>query len=204
MSSHDDESLCSFSVGTNNDDGDGDKTANDEQEQVIGKQETRFVQAMRLLVLFVLAGATAGAGYSVYWFLDTSETDDFREDFVADAGKVMASIGQNLDRTLTALDSFVVTMVSYAKDTNSTWPQVTIPDFEVRASKIRALSKGVYLNNYMLIDREEREEWENYAEQNGGWVEESIAIQKTDSNYYGPFIDDYYIVRGKCQALNIV
>jgi hypothetical protein len=201
MSSHDDESVCSNSVGTNDDD--GDKTTNDEKEQVIGKQETRFVQAMRLLVLFVLAGATAGAGYSVYWFLDSSEMDDFTEDFAADAGKVMASIGQNLDRTLTALDSFAVTAISYAKDTNSTWPRVTIPDFEVRAAKIRALSKAVYLTNYILVDRDEREEWETYAEQNQGWVDESIAIQKTDNNYYGPFIDDYYTVRGKYQAQNI-
>ncbi len=194
MSSHDDDvSVNSFSSGTNN--GAGDKTNNDEnQEEIIGKKETRFVQYMRLLVLIVLAGSMAGAGYAVYWFLDNSETDDFKEDFAADASKVMASIGQNLDRTLTALDSFSVTTVSYAKDTNSTWPRVTIPDFEVRAAKIRALSKAVYLTIYMLIERDQRDEWEAYADLNNGWVDESIAVQKTDKNYHGPFIEDHYIV----------
>lgn len=171
----------------------------DENEEAIAKRETCFVRCMRLLVLAVMVSATAGVGYAVYWYLNKSEAGTFERDFQADSAKVMASIGTNMDLTLTALDSFVVTMLSFARATNASWPFVTFPNFEVRASKIRALSKAVYLSNYVRVSGEQREDWEAYADENNAWLNESFDVQKTDKNFHGPIIEDFYVLPCKCR-----
>jgi hypothetical protein len=57
----------------------------------------------------------------------------------------------------------------------------------VRASKIRSLSKAVFLNIYPLITDENREAWENYTSTHNGWVDESMGIQEKDyQTYHGP------------------
>jgi hypothetical protein len=57
----------------------------------------------------------------------------------------------------------------------------------VRSSKIRALSKAVYLNIYPFVSEENREAWENYTSTHNSWVDESMRIQEKDyQTYHGP------------------
>ena len=61
---------------------------------------------------------------------------------------------------------------------------VTIPDFTVRADKVRSLSRATIVNTYHFVTAEERSQWEEYTAENGPrYVEESIAIQEHDSRY---------------------
>ena len=96
-----------------------------------------------------------------------------------------------LDRTLEAVDSFVVTTASYAEATNSSWPFVTIPNFAVRIAKIRTLAKAVYVGQLQYVSEDQRRAWQNYSMQHSSWVEQSIAIQKEDKTYRGKIIEDY-------------
>ncbi|KAL3941956.1 MAG: hypothetical protein SGARI_000425 [Bacillariaceae sp.] len=72
-------------------------------------------------------------------------------------------MGQNLDRMLLASDAFVVSAASYADHSNQTWPYVTVPDFSVRAEKIRSLCGAVYVNTYHTVTEGQRGEWERYT-----------------------------------------
>lgn len=171
---------------------DGEKANNSKDEDVIAKRETRFVRCMELLVLAVLVGAAIGAGLGLYGYTSGAEQTAFEEDFNADASKILASLGKHIDLTLTALDSYASTVVSHAHDRNMTWPFVTIPDNEIRAAKIRTLTKSTYLTHYMLVTREQRADWENFTATHSGWVNQSNFVQANDNNYHGPIIWDYY------------
>eukprot|EP00977_Amphora_coffeiformis_P014429 scaffold4042_cov165-Amphora_coffeaeformis.AAC.9 len=160
----------------------------------IAMRETGFVRKMRLLVIAVLAAATSLAGLGVFYLTYTTEKTKFEDDFQANADKVMSALSESVDTTFTAMDSLAVTIVSYATLTNSTWPYVTLPDFEVRSAKIRALSKVVVLNLYMRVPGEQRTSWEAYAMENNFWVNESMAVQERSDRYYGPIIYDWYAV----------
>jgi hypothetical protein len=84
--------------------------------------------------------------------------------------------GQNLDRIFLASDAFAVSAASHAAHTNQTWPFVTIPNFAVRAEKIRSLCGAVYVNTYHTVEQEQRGEWERYTAIAGPpMVDEAIA-----------------------------
>ena len=57
----------------------------------------------------------------------------------------------------------------------------------MRASKIRSLSKAVYLNIYPVVKNDERLAWENYTAFHHEWVNQSMSIHDMDyQTYNGP------------------
>jgi hypothetical protein len=85
-----------------------------------------------------------------------------------------------LERTLGALDALQSQIVSEARSSNQTWPFVTIADFAVRASKLRLLSEVLAISMGNIVTKENRLQWEAYAKENQGWVNESMNVQSTD------------------------
>jgi len=73
--------------------------------------ENRVVKRGRILVLTVLLLATVGVALTVYFLASSTERKQFENDFEEFADKVLLSLGGNLELTLGAIDSLVVTMV---------------------------------------------------------------------------------------------
>lgn len=153
---------------------------------VIAKDEDKAVIRLRLLLVLVLIGSTIGAAFATHHYVSGFETSSFEEQFQADASKVLSSIGASLDLTMAAVDTLAVTMVSYAHSSQSNWPFVTVPDFAVRAAKIRTLSHAIFLSVYPLVTLETRFEWENYTVGHDYWVNETLALQEKDESCTGP------------------
>ena len=162
-----------------------------EEQKEIAAAETKAVFRLKLFVLAVLVASAISVSLVVYHYMTRAETVSFEGSFDDDSDKVFESIGSSLDRTLEAIDSFVVATASYAEATNSTWPFVTMPNFAVRIAKIRSLSKATYIGQYQYVTEEQRRLWQNYSIEHAGWVEQSITIQKEDSTYRGKIIDQY-------------
>jgi len=159
-------------------------------EQVLARREQRTVCSLKILLFLVLAASATAVALLTYYFTSQWETKQFVVQFGEDSNKVMQSIGTSLDLTLEGLDALTVSMVSSAKATNQVWPYVTIPDFAVKAEKIRILSKAVYLNVYALVPAEERSMWEDYAAFKGrGWVEETLNVFEKDGTFDDVFDD---------------
>lgn len=157
-------------------------------QETIGKKETRQVQQIKLLTLLVLLLSMVGVAVGVFKYSSNSETKAFEEQFYDDANKILESVGTNFERALGSLDAFAANIASHARSTNQTWPFVTIPDYAIRAAKIRTgiLSFGIFLNPVVTPDQ--RLQWEQYAFENNGWVNESLRLQEHDKNFYGPIL----------------
>ena len=167
-------------------------TRHDEEAAALARRETRAVNYLKAVLFGVLALSTVGVATGVYLFVSTGETEKFETNFEQGAQKILGSIGQNIGTTLASLDVLVASMVSFAHSTNQTWPFVTVPDFEVRAAKVRSLSNLIFINHLPLVrPGEERDEWERYSIENSDWVRTSMKVQEQDKNYYGPVIYDY-------------
>jgi hypothetical protein len=93
-----------------------------EKAEAIAKRETRIVHLMRLLMFALLIVCTCLMAYFVHDYLRNAETESFEDDFTSEANKVLESIGSSVDLTLGAVDAMVVSMISYARDTNQNWP----------------------------------------------------------------------------------
>ena len=84
-----------------------------------------------------------------------------------------------------ATDAFIAQLVAYARYSGSQWPYVTMPSFAIHATKLLKLSKAFQFAVYPFVEPYQKQEWEAYAEANSGWVNESLAIQARDSEWYG-------------------
>jgi hypothetical protein len=158
----------------------------------IAKKETTAVKGLKMLVLVVLVLAMVTITVGVYLFTTNAEQNEFEDSLSDYTVKIVGSLGENIDLTLGAVDAFVVSIVSFAKATNQTWPFVTIPDFAVRGAKIRSLSSATVLNLYQYVTHKDRAAWEAYTAIHGPvWVNQSIGVQERDENYKGPIIWDY-------------
>jgi hypothetical protein len=93
-----------------------------------------------------------------------------------------------MDKTLGLLDGLAVTLVSYARNTNQTWPCVSLPNFAVRMSKVVPLTDAVNINVLPIVTDETRLKWEDYARQNNQWVEEAVTVQDSWDGYFGPIV----------------
>ena len=154
-------------------------------ETTLTIDETKAVYWLKYCVLFVLAMAAIMIAMAYYFHSKRYEVTKFQERFDSDATKVLDSLGFTLDLTLSAVDSFVVNMISFTKYTNATWPFVTIPNYAVRTAKIRTLSKAFIIGQFQLVSHEQRNEWELYASQNDYWVQDGFDVQRNDPTYPG-------------------
>jgi hypothetical protein len=155
------------------------------------RKETKDVIRLKLLVMLILIASASTIAAWVFRYISRSETSQFESKFGYDSSKVIQTIGSSLERTLGLLDSFSVTMISYARDLNETWPFVTLPDFGVRMAKLLPLTDAFVVVVLPIIHSEKRKEWEEYAILHDDWVNESMAIQETWEGYYGPIIYDW-------------
>lgn len=155
-------------------------------------REDEAVFFLRLIVLGALGLSSMLLAVAVYQYTRNVEQDKFQQAFAINSQQLFDSVGQTFYNTLGAVDTFVVSMVSFAKHTHQQWPYVTIPDYAVQMSKIRARSNVAVFNQFNFVaTREQRELWENnYTVANDDWVQEGLEVQKHDVNYHGTTEDN--------------
>lgn len=160
-------------------------TAKNDVEEVIAKKETTNVNRVRVLVVLVLVASTIGIALGVYFYTSNTETEQFEKQFHDDALKVLEETGTAFERTLSMLDLFSTTLVSDARSSNQTWPFVTIPNFAVKAAKLRSVILGFAVYLIPIVTPANRVQWESYAYQNREWTNETLHIQARDMNFFG-------------------
>ena len=157
----------------------------------ISKKATKNVFHMKILVIAILIVSASSLAACAFSFIRKSETKQFESKFGYDAQKVLEAIGSSLDRTLGLMDGLAVTLVSYARDKNDTWPFVTLPDFGPRMAKLLPQTDAIYIIVLPIVKPYKKKKWEEYSIQHEEWVNQSIIIQETWDGYYGPVDYDW-------------
>lgn len=164
--------------------------ADDLEKEIIAKNESKVIFRLKLVVLLLLVLFAVSTALAVYFYINHQEEEQFRENFKDDAFKVFEAIGSVLEKTMGAYDSLAVAIVSNARASSLPWPNnLTLPDFGIRAAKILELSGAIDFNVCPIVTPETRAVWEEFASAGSGnlaWVNESLSIQDTWQNYYGP------------------
>jgi hypothetical protein len=166
------------------------KNSNDDQN-ALAQTETRAVRRLKALFLSLLALLALTVSVVVYQYVTRSERAEFETSFHDDATKLLASFGAALEKTLSSADAFAVSVVSHANETGQQWPYVVMPNFAIRAGKVRDSTNAFIVNLYMYVKDEERAMWENFTAANNYWVEQSIDIQASNPHYQGPITREY-------------
>ncbi|CAB9518478.1 Receptor-type guanylate cyclase gcy [Seminavis robusta] len=149
---------------------------------LLGKRESKAVFSSKVLVFGVLLLSAVVVAVVTYKFTSQAEVNEFETAFEQDARKVLESLGASLDKAIAGVDAYVMTMLSYARDTNQTWPRVTIPDFEARSGKFLDLTKAAVFMEFILVTPETRPEWEAYTAKEGPtWAQNSIDYLRANN-----------------------
>jgi hypothetical protein len=70
-----------------------------------------------------------------------------------------------------------VTFTAFAQEINSTWPFVTMNDFQERAASTRSLSGAYKVEILPIVTDQDRAEWEAYSVANKDWLDQGRAYQ---------------------------
>ena len=74
--------------------------------------------------------------------------------------------------------------------TDTTWPFVTLPDFEARGSVARKTSKSLIVGFLPLVSDDDRPQWEEYAQGNQDWIDG--AWDDSDSTFTNQIPQEIY------------
>jgi hypothetical protein len=143
----------------------------------IASKQNKAVQGVRYVVAVVLLLAASVVSLSVFYYTRSEEIDTFEKHFVDQGTKVVDTFSLNAERRLEALQAFSQQITSYALHSNSTWPFVTLPDFERHAAYTLQLAEVVALLTFPIITAETRADWQTYSVANQGWLVEGLSIQ---------------------------
>lgn len=168
----------------------------DQDSQTLGfsifkgaNEKTR--KAVRLISVFAIFCAIPLA-LGVYFYTANTEKDTFEVQFEEFGLKVLESIGSTLENSFGALDNLGVALVASVHSQNQTFPMFRVPEFSTHVAKTLSLSRAKVLVTCPLVTSETYDEWTNWTAQEGiTWVDETVALLKTDPNYFGPIIEDY-------------
>jgi cell division protein FtsL len=172
----DDASLVSESEGSKVS-GNQVNNAKETERQTLGRKETKAVGYLKIVVVFVLLTAAILVSLATFKFTRDDEVQDFETQFDAHATRVIESFREVFDRQLAAVDMLSSSMTSYALASGSTFPNVTVPDFEVLGANTRILSDALIVFYCPLVSNEDRTGFEAYARDMELQFDEALASE---------------------------
>jgi hypothetical protein len=139
-------------------------------EEVLAAKENRSVRRLRVGMGLVLLSAAIAISVLAFKLSLQNESKEFKAFFHDQATRMADTVTINSQTRFSAVKSFALSITSHAKYTNSTWPQVTMPEFERRAGGV-----SVQAQLMSMITRVNK--WEPYSVENQGWFAEALAMQ---------------------------
>ena len=97
--------------------------------------------------------------------------------FLGSAATIIASFEGIFEEKIAAIAAFGVTITAAAVANNSTWPFVTIDQFQQRCASTISLSGCLYLQISPIVTDENRFAWLEYSLANKAWLTEGRKYQ---------------------------
>ena len=170
----------SFSTQTNTKDG-----HNVVDGEALAARENLVICCLRLIVITVIILAATLIAISVYVISKNVQEVEFENQFQSEAQQLIEDFNSSMIVNLGLLESFSVSLTSYAKDRGLLWPQVTLPDFAARASTAIASARAISLLLIPVVSTSGRRTWEQYSVANSEWIEASLAFENQTNVVYG-------------------
>ena len=144
-----------------------------QERQALAKKENEIIFWLRLAVFAILILTNIVVAAGVYLYTQNDQQDEFNDQFQAHASKVLETFHATVERKIQALDALSVTYTSFAAKTNATFPNVTLPDIEIRGANTRVLAEVTVIIYMPLVTDETRAGWEAYFIENRDYVYKS-------------------------------
>lgn len=139
--------------------------------------DSRWINYFRLLMMLILVIMASLLIGGTFRYTRNDERQNFEAAFHALADEVIDSFHASVSNQLAAMDALSVSYTSYALTTGSTFPNITLPHYEIKGANTRIISHGFIAHFFPLITDENRRGWEEYATETWGHQMASFASQ---------------------------
>ena len=102
------------------------------ERKTLARKENQAVSYLRAIVLVVLLITAALVSAFIYLYVSQTQKDDFESEFESHAAKILETFHDSVERKIEAIDALSVQYTSYARATGASFPNVTLPDMEIR------------------------------------------------------------------------
>ncbi|KAG7361433.1 hypothetical protein IV203_036533 [Nitzschia inconspicua] len=152
----------------------------EEERQRLGRTETRWVRVLRILTLLILVLTAGFVVMAVYSFGRKSQQMSFSSEFEAHAIRVIESFHTGIGRQLSACDTLSASITSYAIESGSVFPNVTVPHWGVMSNNFQIQAQATFVQFYPLVTGNETDDWnrtlwQKYAALNHNWLMPSFT-----------------------------
>ena len=152
----------------------------DELAILSGNKQDKAVKCLRVAVFAVLVLVATFVSVACWYSLQQDQETDFDHDFSAYATIVLDAFAKTFGRKLEAADSLAVGITSFAMASQLAWPNVSIPDFEIRGAGARVLSESSLINFFPVVTDEARRGWE------------AFMVENRDATFDSSLMSDFY------------
>lgn len=151
----------------------------------LARTETKAVRCMRYVVIVVLLGTAIGVSVATFLYSRSIEQEAFESEFESVAVTTLRSFVEAVEHKLSAMDALAVGITSHSLSTGETFPNVTVPDFEIKAAIVRVQTDSIYTFYLPLVTDEHRAGYELYTKMQqakifAGYMQEEALRQYQD------------------------
>ncbi|KAL3939420.1 MAG: hypothetical protein SGBAC_005862, partial [Bacillariaceae sp.] len=168
--SWDDDVLSETMVTVSNND------ETNERMEAVGKRETRHLEVFKTVFLGLLLVATVLISWTVYSITESGEDKQFENHFQDQAARLLQEFSMRFSNAIAAIHSFDVTIISHVRSMDVSWPFAHVPEFDIRAESILAISNAKFLSYIVKVAADGdkgRVKFESYVQNNSDWVQEA-------------------------------
>lgn len=155
-----------------------DKEAEEGEKVELATREGRAIFCLRFVVAILLLAVATTACLAIYFIGTQNQVQDFEDDFRELGAKLVESFEITLKQRVGVIDEFSQDLTAYAINSNSTWPNVTLPNYEVLAGSSARLADLLAFLVVPFVAEENRDAYEQYTKENIGWRAEGMALQQ--------------------------
>jgi hypothetical protein len=131
-----------------------------------------------VLTLFAMCEKGDEPDFSHSHYFIFSSFISVNQQFVDYATEVIESADSNARGLLGKLLSVSNTLTSYSMDTKANWPNVTLPNFDIRTADPFENGAGAELFLFApIVSFENRRGFEEYAREHQGWIKEDLELR---------------------------
>jgi hypothetical protein len=153
-------------------------TQKDQVKEVeeMAKRETKNMRAWKFVVSLTVLVTAILVSAGTYIFLEGDEDSSFEESYKSFANTIGDAAEVHRNNLFSTMRSFSSTVSAAAIATNSEFPFVTVPTFEVLGAAARQQSGLEVLLYTPKVELSEVSRWNEHAIANEGWYEESKQL----------------------------
>jgi hypothetical protein len=130
-----------------------------------------------------------GVSVATFYYSRSVEEENFESEFDSVSSVTLRSFADAVESKLSAMDSVSSGITSHALRTGETFPNVTVPDWEVKGATLRTQTDGIYLFWLPLVTDENRRGFEEYTKLNQGHLFQSYVAEEgfreQQDSYFG-------------------